>query len=297
MKIAAACYPPDWHVTHEDRDAKLSHWVREAAEAGAELLVFPEYAGIEAALIGAPDGNGDPLRFRDRMAEGAENWCSLHADLAKRFGVTILAGSLAVREGTGFVNRAYLCTPEGGVGHQDKLILTPYERREMHMTPGSELKVFDTGLGRLAILICYDSEFPLLARAALEAGADMLLVPSCTEAPAGQTRVRQSARARAIEGQCLVVQAPLTGEVEGCDLVEVDTGRAGIFAPPDLDLPPDGILAQGETDVPGWTYAEVDLAAIAEPRRSGQVGNFGHWPEQDHRLANVTAEDLRRDCP
>ena len=293
MKIAAACYPPDWHPTPEDRDAKLAAWVAEAADQGADLLVFPEYAGIEAALIGAPDGDGDPRRFRDRMAEGAEDWCALHRRLAQAHGVTILAGSLAVREGAGFVNRAYLCTPEGAVGHQDKLILTPYERDPMQMAPGAGLTLFDTSLGRIAVLICYDSEFPLIARAALEAGAEILLVPSCTELPAGQTRVRQSARARAIEGQCLVVQSPLTGRVDGCELVEEDTGRAGIFCPPDLGLPADGILAQGETDVPGWTYAQVDLAAIAAPRAHGQVGNFAHWVEQDARLENVTLSRLR----
>ena len=68
--------------------------------------------------------------------------------------------------------------------------------------------------------------------ALVEAGADMILVPSCTDLPAGQTRVRQSCRARAIEGQCLVVQAPLVGAVAGCDIVDVSTGRAGHPTPP-----------------------------------------------------------------
>lgn len=293
MKIAAAAYHPEWHADWDAMAAKLEAWVSGAATKGADLLVFPEYAGVEAALIGAPDGNDDPIRWRDAMARAADDWAALHRDLAMRHGVTILSGSLNAGRPDGVVNRAMLCTPEGATGAQDKLIPTPYERQALQLIPGAELQVFDTALARIGILICYDSEFPLLARALLDAGADLILVPSCTEQPAGQTRVRQSARARAIEGQCLVVQAPLVGTVPGCDIVDQNTGRAGIFCPPDYRLPADGIIAQGDTDIPGWTLAEVDLAHIGSARQTGQVGNFAHWPEQDHRIKSVTQISLR----
>ena len=57
--------------------------------------------------------------------------------------------------------------------------------------------LFETALGKLAVLICYDSEFPLLARAAVDAGAEVLLVPSCTDSLHGYWRVRLGAQARA----------------------------------------------------------------------------------------------------
>ena len=293
MKIATAAYQPEWHTDWDAMAAKLEAWVSDAAAQGAELLVFPEYAGVEAALIGVPDGNDGPIRWRDAMVRAADDWCALHRDLAMRHGVTILAGSLNAAGPDGVVNRALLCTSAGAVGAQDKLIPTPYERQALKLTPGAGLQVFATPLARIGVLICYDSEFPLLARALLDAGADLILVPSCTEQPAGQTRVRQSARARAIEGQCLVVQAPLVGTVPGCDIVDQNTGRAGLFCPPDYGLPADGIIAQGDTDIPGWTLADVDLAHIGSARQTGQVGNFSHWPEQDHRIKSVTQINLR----
>jgi hypothetical protein len=74
-------------------------------------------------------------------------------------------------------------------------------------------------------------------------------------------------------------------------VVNLNTGRAGIFCPPDLDLPQDGIIAQGDADVVGWTIAEVDAAAIAAPRILGQVGNFSHWMKQDGR-SDVTYNDM-----
>ena len=142
------------------------------------------------------------------------------------------------------------------------------------------------------MLICYDVEFPHQARRLTEAGADMILVPACTDYATGQTRVRQSARARAIENQCLVVHVPLIGEVPECDIIDISTGRAGVFAPPDHGLPPDGILAQGETDDPAPVIWQGDPQSITAPRAHGQVGNFTHWPEQFVATAPVKTVKL-----
>lgn len=278
MKLATACYPPERHADWSALENKLRRWVEEAVAAGSELLVFPEYGGIEAALVGeeCPD---DPIRWRDRMADAEDRWRDLHSKLAREARVHILAGSICARRGDEVVNRAWLCGPEDTVA-QDKLLPTPYEREFMQLTGGDGVIVADTPLGRLGVLICYDSEFPMLARTLVEAGVEAILVPSCTDLPAGQTRVRQSCRARAVEGQVLVVQAPLSGRVPDCDIVDRSTGRAGIFVPPDHGMPPNGILAQGKRDRPGWTFASVDLGAVGRTRVQGQVGNAAHWPEQ-----------------
>lgn len=291
MKLATAGYCPEWHRTWDELSTKIDKWVAEAAEQGAELLIFPEYAGIEAALIGQPQDQ-EPKAWVQAMCDAADRWDKLHSDSAQKYDVHILAGSLCKETPQGPVNTAPLCSPTGQVVDCPKLIPTPYERDDMGIVGGETLAVIDTALGRLAVLICYDSEFPLLARAALEAGADMILVPSCTEFLAGQTRVRQSCRARAIEGQCLVVQSPLVGAVRDCVIVDQNTGRTGVFGPPDHGLPQDGILSQGDTDVEGWLYCDVDLAAISAPRTSGQVGNYRHWPEQNRHIKPPKVQTL-----
>jgi predicted amidohydrolase len=292
MKIATAAYHPEWHDTWETLAAKLDTWVADAAGQGAEVLVFPEYAGVEAALIRTP-ADMSPTAWVAALCDRFDAWTELHAALAKKHGVYIVAGGLLRQTARGPVNASAFCAPSGAAQVQEKLILIPYERDVMYLVPGEGLQIFETSLGKIGILICYDSEFPLLTRALVAAGADVILVPSCTEAPAGQTRVRQSCRARAIESQALVVQAPLVGTVPDCIIADTNTGRAGIFCPPDNGLPPDGIIAQGETDVPGWTIAEVDLTPISAVRATGQVGNFSHWPEQDHRVDTVTPVTLR----
>ena len=257
-------------------------------EAAADLVVLPEYAALEAAFVAGPD-SATPMEWRDIAAKRAGDWVDMMRHMAARHRCHILAGSGPATTDRGVVNRAWLVSPTGAVVQQDKLILTPYERDVLDMVQGDEMKLIDTALGKIGILICYDSEFPLQARALCEAGADMILVPSCTDLPAGQTRVRQSSRARALENQCLVVQAPLVGAVVGCEIIDQSTGRAGLFCPPDIGLPPDGIIAQGLTDQPGPVVAEVDPAAIAAPRTMGQVGNFAHWPES---RMTVTAAQL-----
>lgn len=292
MKIATAAYQPEWHPDWDSLAAKLDRWVADATGQGADLLVFPEYAGVEAGLIG-PAADRSPVGWVAHLRDCRDAWVELHQQLAKRYGVYILAGSLPWAAGSQTHNAAPFCAPSGQMVAQNKLILTPYERREMQLAPGDALQLIDTSLGKIGVLICYDSEFPLLARALVAAGADLILVPSCTEAPAGQTRVRQSCRARAIEGQSLVVQAPLVGAVPECEIIDISTGRAGIFCPPDLGLPPDGIIAQGAPDTPGWTIANVDLAPIAAVRNTGQVGNFSHWPEQDQRCDTIISVTLR----
>lgn len=283
MKIAAVAYHCDRFPNWAAQEEKLTALLQEAA---ADLVVLPEYASMEAALVAAP-ATMSAMAWRDRAAERADQWVTQMRRAARRHGCHILAGSGPAATDRGVVNRAWLVAPDGSVLHQDKLILTPYERDDIAMVPGDEMRLFETALGKIGILICYDSEFPLQARALCEAGADMILVPSCTDFPAGQTRVRQSCRARAVENQCLVVQAPLVGTVEGCEIVDQATGRAGLFCPPDTGLPDDGILAQGESDRPGPVLSVVDPAAIAAPRQTGQVGNFAHWPESHTGLVQV----------
>jgi predicted amidohydrolase len=279
LRLAAAAYPVAALPDRAALAAKLTDWVSEAAAAGADLLAFPEYAGIEAALAGAGPGP-DVAGWCARSADAAGWYVAQMTGLARRFGLHVLAGSLPVATAEGLVNCATLVTPEGRAIAQDKSILTPWERRNTPLVPGRGPVAAETGLGRLGTLICYDAEFPLLAR---RLRADILLVPSCTDTPHGATRLRVAAMARALEGQAIVVAAPLLGAVPWCGLVDANTGRAGIYAPPDVGLPDSGVLAEAATDRPGWVYADLPAGVMSEARRMAAVDVPGHWPESDPR--------------
>ncbi|MEX0350056.1 MAG: carbon-nitrogen hydrolase family protein [Paracoccaceae bacterium] len=282
MKIATAAYPLDWLDSWAQYEDKVAAWVADAAGQGAELLVFPEYGAMELSTLSGPEAAGDLAKSIRAVSERMEDAAGLHQRLAAEHRVHILGASAPVLEvGKRPVNRAELYAPTGLRDHQDKQIMTRFEREEWGITAGGPLKLFETAPGRIGILICYDSEFPLLGRALAE--ADVILVPSCTEAISGYWRVRIGAMARALENQCVTVMSSIVGQYDWSQAVDTNTGTGGIFGPPDKGFPATGVLAEGQLNVPGWTYADLDLAKISEVRRDGAVLNRSHWSEQDPR--------------
>jgi len=291
MKIAAAAYPLDAVSDWSAYEAKMRRWVEEAAAAGADLLVFPEYGRMELAALEGVAIAGDlegSLGAASRWSDKAD---ALTEALAVEFGVHILAPSGPVFDGGARpVNRAAFFGPEGRLGHQDKQVMTRFERETWDVVPGDPLRLFETKLGRIGILICYDAEFPLLGRALAEAGAEIILAPSCTDALAGYSRVRVGAMARALENQCVVVHAPTVGDAPWSPAVDENVGAAAIYGPPDLGFPATGVIAEGPLNQPGWVMADVERAAIARVRTEGAVFNHAHWPESALR-AQVSSCD------
>ncbi len=278
MKVATAAYPLDQLSSWAQYEDKISNWVAKAAATGADLAVFPEYGAMELATLAGPDVAGDLEASLFAVSERLGEADALHRRLAEQFDLHILAASGPAATETRPANRARLFAPNGRAGAQDKQIMTRFEREIWGVIGGGPLQVFETALGRIGVLICYDAEFPLLGRALSD--CDLILVPSCTEALSGYWRVRIGAMARALESQCVCVMASLVGAAPWSEAVDVSTGAGGVFGPPDTGFPPSGVLAEGVLDEPGWTCAEIDLAAIAHVRADGVVLGRAHWPEQ-----------------
>lgn len=287
MIVATAAYPLDFLESWTHYEDKIGQWVSEAVLSGARLLVFPEYGGMEIATLAGRDTAGNLEASLFAVSERLEEADAMHARLAEKHGVHILAASAPAATHARPANRARLFTPGGKTGVQDKQIMTRFERDIWRVQGGGPLQVFDTTIGKIGILICYDAEFPLLGRALAE--CEIILVPSCTEALSGYWRVRIGAMARALEQQCVCVMSSLVGEAAWSDAVDITTGMGGVFGPPDAGFPDTGVIAEGTLDKPGWTFAEVDLAAISEVRRDGRVLGRAHWPEQ---LGRDTASNI-----
>lgn len=291
MKVATAAYPLDFLTSWAQYEDKIAEWVGEAAQNGAELAVFPEYGAMELATLEGGAVAGDLEKSLFAVSERLPDADALHQKLAAAHGMHILAASGSAATTTRPVNRARLFTPAGGIGVQDKQIMTRFERDVWGVIGGGPLQVFQTNIGKIGVLICYDSEFPLLGRALAE--CDMILVPSCTEALSGYWRVRIGAMARALENQCVSIMASLVGHAPWSEAVDITTGTGGVFGPPDSGFPETGVIAQREIGQPGWTYGDVDLEAIANVRADGIVLGRAHWEEQKGR-DNVAPNVLLR---
>ncbi|MBF8755078.1 carbon-nitrogen hydrolase family protein [Pseudomonas guariconensis] len=288
IRLAACQYAIELHETWEAYAEHLQGLCAEAVEAGAQLLLLPEYAGLVLSGQLPPEQRSDLQGAIAGIQPLVEPWMALCEGIARRWGVYLQPGSLPVREADGrYRNRAWLFGPDGVMGYQDKLIMTRFEREQWDIAAGEGLKVFDTALGRLGILVCYDNEFPLLARHLAERGADLILAPSCTDTEAGYHRVRIGAQARALENQIAVLQSPTVGMAPWSPALDENIGRAGLFVPPDHGMPGDGVIAQSNelrTATSQWLMCEVDLQEVRRVRQEGQVFTRRDWPEQFDRI-------------
>lgn len=274
VRVAAAGHrieaPGSWQAYADGVRAQVA----EAVQAGAELLVFPEYGSL--ALVPLLEERDTLARQLLGLQAFAERFLALFRDLADHHACWIVAPSFPVAIAPGqYVNRAWITGP-GRLYHQDKCHMTRFERELFDISPGEPLLVVDTGRFRFGVTICYDVEFPLQVHALVAAGAQIIAVPSCTDSLAGYHRVSHCARARAVENQCFVVQSPLLGEAPWCEAIDVSVGQPGVFSPVDRGFPEDGVLALGNGQ-PGWLYADCALDTQQAVRDDGQVFNLRDW--------------------
>ena len=246
--------------------------VRTAADYDAKLLVFPEYFTCQLLTLNNVER---PIREQIRHLADLENRIvDLMQRLAAESGLYICGGTLPAMDPPDDVtvyNECYLFAPNGEWDVQGKLHMTPWEREEWEMSAHKRLKVFDTELGRMAITICYDVEFPELARAAARQGAYLLVVPSCTDERQGFLRVRYCAQARAIENQMYVIHACTVGSLPQVPAVSLNYGQAALLTPSDFPFARDGILAEGNINQEMMVIGELDLDTIREAREEGSV--------------------------
>jgi predicted amidohydrolase len=277
ITVAAAQHAIQPAANWQDFAALFTEHVQTAVQSGAKLLVFAEYGsmGLVAAL---PEHERRTLAAQlAGMQQFAENFTALFCKLAQQFQVWIVAPTFPFAIANScYVNRAWITGPDGQRFHQDKLHMTRFENELFAISPGNALAVIDAGNFCFAVAICYDSEFPHQVHALVNAGAQIIAIPSCTDAEHGFHRVLYSAKARALENQCFVVQAPLTGEAPWCEAIDINIGTAGVFSPIDRDFPADGTLAHS-ADIHGWAIAHCNLTRMQQVRDDGQVFNLRDW--------------------
>jgi predicted amidohydrolase len=271
LRIASLQYFIRPVQTFEQFRDQVQALVETAADYKAQLLVFPEYFTIQLLTLGNVKR---PIQEQVRdLAQQADRFRTLMGDLAKQHGLYIVAGTIPVMESGS--NRVYneccFFAPSGKYGVQGKLHMTRFEKEEWKVSPREKFRVFDTTFGRIAITICYDVEFPEIARAAGREGAHILVVPSCTDERQGFLRVRYCAQARAVENQMYVVQSSTVGSLPMVPAVSLNYGQASILTPSDFAFSRDGILAEGIPNQESMVIGDVNLTTILQGRSHGTV--------------------------
>jgi predicted amidohydrolase len=250
---------------------QVSALVETAADYGCQLVLFPEYFTVQLLTLGDVRA---PIQGQVRnLATYGPSFIEFMSELATRHKIYLLAGTIPVVDAeTGELhNEAHFFGPDGRMGIQGKLHMTRFESEDWLVQPRDRLKVFSTAFGKVAISICYDVEFPEIARAAAWAGAHILLVPACTDDRQGFLRVRYCAHARAIENQMYVIVSHTVGSLPMVPAVSLNYGQAAILTPSDFPFSRDGILAEGHPNQEMMVIGDLNLDTIQQARTTGTV--------------------------
>ena len=289
LRVSSVQYHLHTIQSFDEFAQQVKHYVRAALEFETDFILFPEFFTTQLLSIG--NQKGEPLSINE-LPNFTEQYLDLFTNLAIETKTHIIGGTHVIRKNDKLYNVAHLFYPDGTVATQAKLHITPTEVHEWHMAAGESLQLFDTEKGKIAILTCYDIEFPEIVRMAKALGADVVFCPSCTDDRHGFYRVRYTSHARAIENQIYVVTASTVGSLPTVDFMRMNFGQSAIIAPNDVPFPPRGIVVEGEVNNDMVVTGDIDLALLYQVREKGSVTTWRDrrtdlYPDWESSVVNV----------
>ena len=269
-------------LSPERNAADLADAAERLAAEGAEIIFTPEMSGLldrnTKRLIAAASTEADDPSLKAL------------ASVARRHGIPIAIGSLAIRDADAspegrLANRSFLIAADGHIAARyDKMHLFDVDlpngdryRESASFLSGGQVQLADLGWGRLGLIICYDVRLPQLHNALALAGAQVIAQPAAFTVPTGEAHWHILLRARAIETGAFIVAAAQTGQHEdgretyGHSLVISPWGRVLLdmgtepgIATVDIDL---GEVADARARIPNLVHARpLGVAEVADAR-------------------------------
>lgn len=254
----------------EDLIEQVEFFVDAVADYQADFVVFPEF--FNAPLMGLHPKD-DTLAAVRELAGMTPRILDDMSRLAVSYNINIVAGSMPMLDDGMLYNVAWLSRRDGTTDSQAKLHITPDERKYWALQGGGQLRCFDTDVGKIGILICYDVEFPELCRLLADAGMRILFVPFWTDTKNAYLRVRRCAQARAIENECYVAIAGSVGNLPRVENAEIQYAQSAVFSPSDFAFPHDGIVAESTPNTEMTIMCDLDVELLKELRENGAVRN------------------------
>ncbi|PLZ03281.1 acyltransferase [Burkholderia sp. WAC0059] len=251
--------------------AEAGRLIGEAAAAGAQLVLLPEYF----CFMGMKDT--DKLAIREPYRDGPIQ--RFLADAAREHGVWVIGGTMPLMvpgpapEPNRVLNTTLVFDPRGNeVARYDKIHLFSFEKgtesfdEARTIRPGAEVRTFDAPFGRVGLSVCYDLRFPELYRRLGDCA--LIVVPSAFTYTTGRAHWETLLRARAIENQCYVLAAAQGGKHENGrrtwghsmlvdpwgEIVAVRDEGAGVVAG---EIDP-ARLADVRASLPAWRHRVLD---------------------------------------
>lgn len=261
---------------------QAEYFIDVVADYKSDFILFPEF--FNAPLM-AQFQSKDPSEAIRSLAGYTERIRDKMQELAVQYNINIICGSMPVYREQQLFNASFLCRRDGTGDHQYKLHVTPDERAYWGLKGGSGLRVFDTDVGKVGILICYDVEIPELGRLMAEKGMNILFVPYWTDTKNAYLRVRYCAQARAIENECYVAIAGSCGNLPNVENMDMQYSQSAVFSPSDFAFPHDAVVAEATPNTEMPLITDLDLELLKDLRTHGGVRNLRDRRLDLYRLA------------
>lgn len=251
--------------------SQIEYFIDAVSSYKSDFALLPELFNGPLMALFSDLSEAEAMR---RLAEFTPEIRERFIQLAIRYNVNIITGSLPSLEGDRLKNVGYLCHRNGRVDQYEKIHITPDEARAWGIRGGETLQVYETDAGRIGILICYDVEFPELPRLLAEQGMQILFVPFLTDTQNAYMRVRCCAQARAIENECYVAITGSVGNLPKVENMDIQYSQSAVFTPSDFAFPSNGVKSEATPNTEMILIADVDLSLLDELHTYGSVRNL-----------------------
>jgi predicted amidohydrolase/ribosomal protein S18 acetylase RimI-like enzyme len=264
---------------------QCEYFVDAASDYKSDFVVFPEM--ITMQLLSFLKDKKPAIAIRE-LTNYTKEYIDLFTSLAIKYNINIIGGSHFCIEEDTLYNISYLFKRDGTHSKQYKIHITPYETKWWGVKGGNKIQIMDTDKGKVAILICYDIEFPELARIAVSKGAKILFVPFNTDDRRAYLRVRYCAQARAIENQVYTVITGCVGNLPEVDNLDIHFSQSAILTPSDVEFSREAIASEAVPNTETLIYQDLDLHLL---ERNREMGNAQTWKDRKQGFYKLSYDE------
>ncbi len=279
-----------------DREATLDKaraLINHVAERGVRLVLFPE-GFVSAYPVGLdfgarfgfrrPRGRDDFKRYFDSAVEVPGPACDALAHMAKAAGVYLVMGVIERDGGTLYCSVLFFGPDGSYLGKHRKLMPTALERITWGFGDGSTMAVFDTDIGKIGAVICWENYMPMMRMHMYSQGVQIYCAPTADDLEVWHATMRHIAR----EGRCFVLgccqyltlaDCPKDYSIEPDDFIAAGPGTVLMRGGSCIVGPMGDVLAGPSYDSPDILTADLDLDQI--PRAKYDLDVVGHYARPD----------------
>lgn len=268
VRVCAIQYQMRMIKSFEEFAQNCEYFIDVASDYRCDIVLFPEMLTMQLLTFLPNNSPGSAIRSLNGFTT---KYVSLFTELAIKYNINIIGGTHFAIENDNLYNISYLFRRDGSFEKQYKLHITPHEKKWWGVKPGNKVEVFDTDCGKIAILICYDVEFPELARIAVNKGAQVIFVPFNTDERRGYLRVRYCSQARAIENQVYMVLAGCVGNLPAVENMDIHFAQSAVFTPSDVEFHREGIATEAPSNSETLIFQDLDFDLLNRNREYGSV--------------------------